>query len=331
MFNKSNKKIIMGICLMMFFGMIVSPAALAQENKKVSSDFSVTQLNDPNAAYLSQEDLSEYEELIYMLLEADGVTVNNLNLSNVKKLDNDANLILAGKISYDIVSVDLKSADIKLSDDFIASSLQSQELNIYTCFNKTDNTLKMESSSGKNQYYELNLNKETNSNGKIEYVFKESFIVDGNVNTFENVISSPTVSKSVVSNPNNNILAAPASGWINTPGNPPSNSILAYNDGKLSSLITAGSIVASVVAGVLVAATTAGVGGLVAGAITSVVVGIATYLVSNLLPAGVSADFVYVDYYFTVYPRPFYNASPAIGYAHPTVPVYGEIDRYYQI
>ncbi|WNY27096.1 hypothetical protein [Methanolapillus ohkumae] len=291
------------------------PGVMAQENKKNSSNYIVKQLDDSEATYLSQEDSLEIEEIAYMLLESDGIIIENLDLSNIKKLEKNDDLILAGKITYDVKSINGKPHNL--------SSLNSQEIELYTCFNKTEGTFKLESSSNNNQYYGLNLYKEISSNGESKYVSEEKYTVNGNLNAAKNIIFAPDYS---ISDSSDNFITLASSGWQYPPSNPPSGSLLAYSDAKLSDIIAATSIVAGVVTAII---TTAAGAGIIASATSSLVISLATLLMTSVLPDEISADYVYVDFYFTIYPRPFYNASPAIGSAHPTAPIYIEANRYY--
>jgi len=308
---KSLLSICMAILLILAF---LTPGVMAKENQKYySNDFFISEIDDSKAVPISKNDWAEIEELINMFLKEDGIVIENLDLSNLKKIETEDSFILVGKLKYDIQSIDSKSI-VKSASMFS----KSQEMSIASKFDKVDNSFRVESSSKANQNYVFDLRKDLND----EYILKESFFDNGKLNVVANQVLIPVEESSISLS---NIPLTPGS-WHGPANNPPPGSTWAYN-GKLSSLIAAGSIaVGAVVA--LISAATLGTGTSIA---LGIVVGVATWFTSNALPRGVSADFVYLDYYHTVYPRPFYNAHPAIGYAHPTVPIYAEIERYYVV
>jgi hypothetical protein len=335
------KKYLIILMTLVLISALFVPGVMAQENKKFLSDYSVnelktgkfpskelTKLNDPNAAYLSKDELLEYEELIYLMLALEGIIIENLDLGGIKKLENSEDLILAGTITYDVVFIDpsLISVNPELSNEIMAS-LGTQELDIFSNINKVDFAVQSISSSRAGQYYELNLYQEMNSRGETEFILAEKHLVNGNLNTMSSVISTSAVSNSAISGSGVNSLASSSGGWKDLPSNPPSGSILAYNDARASSVIAGGSIAAGVLAGLIGL-----IGGPKVGLGLGVVVGVATYLASSaLLPRGISADFILLDFYYTIIPRPGYNASPAIGTANPFHPVYAEVDKYYVV
>jgi len=315
--------------LSIFFAILLilaflTPGVMAKENQKYYSNNLANQIDDSNAIPLSKEDWVEIEEMVNMFLKEDGIIIENLDLSNLKKIETDDDLIFTGKVKYDIQSVNSKSIDKSISN-----LSKSQEMVITSKLDKVESSFKVESSSASNQSYKFDLHKDSKG-GNGDYVIEERFSIDGRANVVMNSFSIPleySTSPAKAWNLTPNV-------WHDLPSNPPSGSGLVYNNGKLSSLILGGSIALGVAATVITAIATAGLSTAFSAGI-SVVVGfivtVATAIVSNSLPKGVSTDFVELDYFFTYYPRPFYNASPAVGYAHPTFPIYGEIDRYFVV
>ena len=307
-----NLKSLLSICMVLLLILaFLTPGVMAKEDQKYYSNDFINNIDNSNAVSISKDDWIEIEEMVNIFLKEDGIVIENLDLSNLKKIETDNDLIFTGKIKYDVISVNSKSVSKS------SNLLKSQEMAISSKLDKNEKSFKVESSSKLNQNYELNFY--DNLNG--EYVLEERYLMDNKLNVI--TTSVPIIEELSASS----ISPAKASGWNYPASKPPSGSIWAYN-GKLRSLIAAGSIAVGAAASIVAAAASAGT---LASVGVGVAVGVATWITSNLLPPGVSADFVYIDYYFTLYPRPFYNAKPALGYAHPTAPVYGEVDRYYVI
>ena len=242
-----------------------------------------------------------------------------MDLSNFKKIETDDNLFFTGKVKYDIQLINSKSIN-EFSD-----ISKSQEMTITSKLDKVESSFKVESSSGPNQNYRLDMYKNSKS-GNGDYIIEERFSNGERVSVATTSLSIPVedVSKSIIS-----WNATP--GWHNPPTNPPSNSYLIYNNASLSNIISGGSIALGIATGALVTIATLGLGApiaLGAGALSTLFVGLVTHLATAALPKNVSSKNVLFDFFYTVYPRPFYNASPAFGNADTIYPLYVELDWY---
>lgn len=316
------RKYIISLFVLVFITSLFIPGVMAQENEKtvLLENNLINKQDVSEAKNLSEEDRLEIENIVYIMLESEGIVIENLDLNNLKMLETSEKLILDGEIKYDIKS---ELGDIK------KNSALDRKTKIYTILNKTDISITTESTTN-DQYYRMEVNKNTDSGN---YNIEEKFIRDGVTNVYNSIILTNSEEDELRKNSNEFAISkasyTPIPGWNYPPSNPPSNSISAYHNAKLSSVIAGGNIVISIAAGLI----GAGLGGIVGSGLSAIIVQACVSLYEDYLAnLGVnSTSNAYVDFYYTIYPRPGYKANPAIGYAYPTAPIYVEIYKFYHV
>ncbi|WNY27638.1 hypothetical protein [Methanolapillus ohkumae] len=290
--NKLN--LVSALMVMVFLCALLSPMAMAQANEKAGSV----------SFGLNSTDRKEIEKMTYSMLELQGIQIENLDLSQIRIMENETDFILTGKITYDVSGQSLKSS--------------SNEREISSHFSRTDKSATVISTSA-DETYEMNLFMTSESLTSVEYKMEEIITKNGQTQKNVETFSQPKITSS-----------SPAFGAKATkydlPTKAPSGSIKIYNDASLYYLLAGTSLAVSV------AASAAATGGTATGITATVVLWIAELLFDEFMYrlVGVSTRDVYIDFFFTIYPRIGYNSSPAWGFAHPTVPLYGEIDYYYK-
>jgi len=306
------QKYIAILITLVFIFSLFTPGIMAQANEKsILNEMVIPTVDMSKMSSLSKEDVTEIETLIYMMLEMDGIRVENLDLSNMKNYENNLNLEIAGNISYTINNKEYTSMIYSKYD------LENQS---FETISKTDES-----------YNKVTIKPTSESNEMVTYSIDTTYIRDGRIQKNTEYISSE---KNSISNEISNEKGVlKTRGWehklFDLPSKPPALSVRIINDMKLSNILNVASA-AIAIAGVFT-------GGTVTSA-ALLICSLATVIVSmyfdNLTDINLSE--VFVDIYSMVtwilYTPPIGVYGLAIGaptgFIYPGL--YMEVDYYYR-
>ena len=257
-----------------------------------------------NGESLSDKDQNEIESLINLFLK--DVTIENLDLSQMKTLSSEDRFEIGGTVDFDVVNGNLR---------------QTYTAEMYTRFSIADSSVYAVSVSGGDFYEtEIYLNDDASA-----WVVSQISVSDNNYQ--KNLCSIPctkTDSDEMI-RPKDSVFHEVCDGLLrlikyDLPSNPPNSSYLLYNDVQLSQLLNAAGIVFAI-AGLLSGLATAdGIVGLAAE--------LYNYFGGSI--SGVQPYNTYVDIFWCPPSIIPYNSYPAWGIRGYNMPLYLEVDYYYK-
>ncbi|WP_338097593.1 hypothetical protein [Methanolapillus ohkumae] len=296
------------------------PVTMAKENEKaVLAEMKMPVVDTSKMSSLDEEDLAEVEELVYMFLKMDNISVSNFDLSNIKIQEDGTNFIMAGIMSC----VEINDSKVKVYDIYTNIDFENQSFQII--------------SKSKNDYLNVMISQIFESDDLITYNVESTLIENGIIQKSNEYISQQkdvnSLKQSVNLDKEDNVKLLYATQYVfkkfNLPSNPPRFSVLLKKDIKLSNLLSAASVI-TILSGVFS-------GGLTT-AVALVIVGLALEIVNIFFNnfSDVNTSDIYTSLYgmvswFMYHPGSgVYGMSVSMPTGFVTPGIYLEITHYYK-
>ncbi|WP_338097591.1 hypothetical protein [Methanolapillus ohkumae] len=276
---------------------IFVPVAMAKEDESPFSNNAIPAYDLSQMSSLNEDETKDLENIITLLLKAEGIQISNLDVSKLNVLKENQYTVFAGSLTFSIDN-------------------SPQKLEIYVSQNTLNNSFEIFSKSD-SQYFNTHIYKTDENKKSVEYRVEQTYIKNG-VSDVE--IQTFSCKKQIDTIGSSSEMITGINQVHDFASCPPSNSNLIVNDVTVEEMISYTGLALGII-------------GLLTGLVPLDLVGLGMelYLLSGASAGSVEYSDIFVDVFSSTYLWPVYTPTCSNAYGiwfPPPVCAYFELDYY---